>query len=83
MIYGIKYMIKVYDNKGVFSSVEVKSMKEALRAISDFLDNNGIQSYYFRLNQIDENKIWVDYGSHSHFFYLESVGNPISVFNIG
>lgn len=76
-------MIKVYDNKGIFTSIEVKNMKEALKAISEFLDSKNIQSYYFRLNQIDENKIWVDYGSHSHFFYLESLDTPISVFNIG
>jgi hypothetical protein len=64
-------MIRVYDNKdkeyGKFETIEL-----AHAAIKVYLDENNITSYYWRYNVTDNHTVNIDYGSHSHFFYIEN-----------
>ena len=66
-------MFRLYDNYnveyGTFETVELCYDK-----IKDELVKANFKSYYYRQNLIDNKIIWVDYGSHTHFFFIEKIG---------
>lgn len=55
---------------------ECNSIEDAFSKIMDYLEKIKFKSYYQRVilpNKEDTNKeIWVDYGSHYNFFYINS-----------
>ena len=67
-------MIKIYDNSNPPNIVGLlENAKDALECISDFLKSVNFKSYYIRINSIEDSKVIIDYGSHTHFFYLEDL----------
>jgi hypothetical protein len=64
-------MIKLYDSNdvqyGFFGSLE-----QALEEMASQILNKGFKSYYSRYNLIDKSKAQIDYGSHTHFFFVEN-----------
>ena len=54
--------------------VECETIKDAFVGMSKHLEKINFKSYYQRVtmpNESDKNKeIWIDYGSHSHFYYI-------------
>ena len=50
---------------------EYETQDEAFRAMTKIIDELGFKVYYYRQVEIEEGKLWVDYGSHSHFFTIE------------
>lgn len=48
---------------------ECETEKEAFKIIYDFLKDHNYKSYYTRTREI-EDRIWVDVGSHTEFFYI-------------
>lgn len=65
-------MVKLWDtnkkNERTFNTEE-----EAYAFIQEYLDSIKYHSYYFRQSLIDDNTIWIDYGSYSHFFYIQFI----------
>ncbi|MFW6046691.1 MAG: hypothetical protein ACOCP4_02735 [Candidatus Woesearchaeota archaeon] len=49
------------------------SEKKAYEAIRKNLELRNFKSYYYNQISVDTNKIRIDYGSHTHFFYIETV----------
>ena len=65
-------MIKLTDNHNKeYGTYENEN--EALSQISKIVRENGFKSYYHRITPVNDTKKWVDYGSHTHFFYLETL----------
>lgn len=57
-------------NKGEF-----KTISNAINGITDYLNYIKYKSYYHRYSMIKneetgENEIWIDFGSHTQFFYI-------------
>ena len=46
------------------------SMQDAMKVISDFLNQHNYKSYYKRVWKVDEKTTKVDVGSHTEFFYI-------------
>jgi hypothetical protein len=59
-------------NYGLFETEQ-----EAFAEISKQLQIRDFQSYYMRQSFLEEGTIWIDYGSHTHFFYIK-VFYPLS-----
>jgi hypothetical protein len=67
-------MFKVWDtSKNI--NVEVETIDEAHKVIDDYLKKINFKSYYTRTNFLKDNTMWIDYGSHTHFFYIKEVTN--------
>lgn len=62
-------MVKLTDNLGKEYGV-FKTQEEAYGEIRRQLELLNFKSYYYRQSILEDGRIWVDYGSHSHFFYL-------------
>jgi hypothetical protein len=64
-------MFRLYDNNekeyGLFTSYDA-----AWKAMISYLDEIQFKYYYFRQSLLEDGTSWVDYGSHSHFFYIEN-----------
>ena len=56
-----------------------KSISEAFSEMMKYLDEIKYKSYYQRVtlpnNEDDCKEIWIDYGSHSNFFYISGFTN--------
>jgi uncharacterized protein with von Willebrand factor type A (vWA) domain len=50
---------------------EVKNIEEAFSVIKEYLESINFKSYYYRKNFLEDGTIWLDYGSHSHFFFIK------------
>lgn len=65
-------MYNVYDNYdkeyGIYESLD-----KAYFCISMRLKEIGFKSYYYRETSLEDNIIWIDYGSHTHFFYIKKI----------
>jgi predicted membrane-bound dolichyl-phosphate-mannose-protein mannosyltransferase len=72
-------MFLVYDN--AYINKEVDLLEDAYKVIKEYLEENHFKSYYYNVNQVDNNTIRVDYGSHSHFFYIRNLNDNLSVFD--
>lgn len=64
-------MYEVYDSDGVKYG-KYKTMKIAYAEIIKLIDSTGFIFYYLRQVQ-REDDLMLDYGSHSHFYYLKKV----------
>lgn len=65
-------MFILYDNTGkVFFESENKD--ELFECIYQYTNERNIEVYYVRLVEITEKITMVDYGSHSHFFYIKEI----------
>lgn len=63
--------IKVWDsNKKVYTK-NAKTIDEAFDVVREYLLKTGFDSYYYRQNLLDNKTVEVDYGSHTHFFYMQ------------
>lgn len=67
-------MFKVWDSSNSICK-EVNTIEEAYKVIRDYIESINFKSYYWRHNFLDDGSTWVDYGSHSHFFYVKEVGS--------
>ena len=45
--------------------------EQAFKLISESVASTGFTSYYHRVTPLENGKLWIDYGSHTHFFYIE------------
>jgi hypothetical protein len=62
-------MFEVIDNKNLKYGVFDTDF-EARDMIRKLIDESGFKSYYWRQSYLQDGGIWIDYGSHSHFFYI-------------
>lgn len=46
------------------------TQEQAYKRISEFLKSIGFKSYYYRSAFLEDDRIMVDYGSHTNFFYI-------------
>ena len=53
---------------------EPNCLSEAIRIISDFLEEHSFKSYY-TIMQFEGNRLAFDVGSHTEFFYLDEIDN--------
>ena len=58
---------------GVFNTEQ-----EAYAEIKRQIELLNFKSYYYRLNFLEDGSKWIDYGSHSHFFYLTVIKEELS-----
>ena len=65
-------MYLVYDNANTIKEYK-NTEDEAYGVIKQYLDDTGFTSYYYRQSFADDGSIWIDYGSHTHFFYIKEV----------
>lgn len=49
----------------------VETKEQANKVIMDFLDKYNYKSYYWRRWVEEDDREWIDVGSHSEFFILE------------
>lgn len=49
------------------------SQDDAYDFLHKWVESSGFKSYYIRQNFITDTKIQIDYGSYTHFFYLEDL----------
>jgi hypothetical protein len=63
----VEYINKKYDKESVLVSTD--SYKQAFKCMMNFLDDVGFDSHYIRMRFV-EDKIKVDFGSHTDFFYI-------------
>lgn len=65
-------IVKLWDNKneehGLF-----ESMEEAYKQIQRYTVANKIDVFYYRQNLLKDGTIMVDYGSHTHLFYMKEI----------
>lgn len=47
-----------------------KSLDNAYAEIKKQIELRNFQSYYYRQSMLEDGEIWLDYGSHTHFFYI-------------
>ena len=52
---------------------EPQDKKEAVKEINKFLDDHNYKSYYMNVCEDDNNRLRIDVGSWSEFFYLENM----------
>lgn len=52
---------------------EPSDKKEAVKEINKFLDDHKYKSYYMNVCEYEDNKLRIDVGSWSEFFYLEGM----------
>lgn len=64
----MKYMLYDSDNliRETFATKE-----DAYDYMNKWVADSGFKSYYIRQNFVTDTKIMIDYGSHTHFFYLD------------
>ena len=43
---------------------------DARDAIHEFIDETGFTTHYWRQIPLEDGRLWIDYGSHTHFFYI-------------
>lgn len=55
---------------------EINDFDEITDIVKEYLDKNNIKSNYMR-TWIHNDKLWIDYGSHYHFFVVELEGKKI------
>ena len=41
------------------------------------LDIKNFKSFYMRQTFLEEGTVWIDYGSHTHFFYIKVFYSPL------
>lgn len=63
---------KLWDSNDVQYG-EFDTMEDAYKEIQNYTTKNKISVYYYRQNLLEDNVIYVDYGSHIHFFYIGEV----------
>lgn len=63
--------IKVWDSKDEVYGKKVKTVEDAYDIIKQYLGSINFDSYYFRANLMPNKVVQIDYGSHSHFFYMQ------------
>lgn len=62
--------MNIYYNDRLIGTSE-KDIKEVQKIVDKFLEEKGIHSGYMRYVGLDNNKLMIDYGSWSNFFYVD------------
>ena len=69
-------MIKIYygtrEDKKLFAKTEYPN--QVFRAINIYMEKKGIRGYYWIYR--DSDPIELDFGSHTHFFFIEGTTMP-------
>jgi hypothetical protein len=55
------------------SEDKVHGFFDSLKEAYDYIKNYKPPVYYLRQVYLDDDRVMVDYGSHTHFFYLDNV----------
>ena len=65
-------MIRLWDSneKGVNELFE--DMDSLIEFVKNYYTEKGFKSYYWRQCVLENGKIMIDYGSHSHLFYYRT-----------
>ena len=71
-------MYLVYDSNKEIEDY-VSNEEDAYAIIKEFLEDINFKSYYYRQNFLDDGTIMVDYGAHTHFFYIKDVGENMKI----
>lgn len=75
-------MIKLWDNNEVDYGL-FEDRDKAYERISEYLEEINFKAYYFRNICDKNNKLMIDYGSHTHFFYMQREdGERIKVYAV-
>ncbi len=53
---------------GLFDTIE-----DAYKEIQKYTNEKKIDVFYYRQNLSEDGTIWIDYGSHTHFFNIKEV----------
>jgi hypothetical protein len=59
------------NNKKEFGTFD--TIEKAYEKIREYLESIGFKAYYYRQSFLEDNSIWIDYGSHTHFFYINEL----------
>lgn len=62
-------MYYLYDSDDVQYG-EFISLDSCYGRIREYLQEIGFKSYYYRQNFLKDGLVEIDYGSHTHFFYI-------------
>ena len=62
-------MVVLEDNLGNYYGT-FKTQEEAYAEIKKQIELRNFQSHYYRQSILGDGRIWLDYGSYTHFFYL-------------
>lgn len=52
--------------------------EEAYDVIKTYLKDINVDADYYRQSFLDDGAIWVDYGSHTHFFYIKEIKGAVT-----
>ena len=63
---------KLWDSNNLVNET-FESMDDAYDFIHKWVEAGGFKSYYTRQNFITDTKMQIEYGSYTHFFYLEAL----------
>jgi len=63
--------IKVWDSTEKVYAENIETIDEAFAVIAKYLEDLHFKSYYYRQNLLDDKAVQIDYGSHTHFFYMQ------------
>lgn len=62
-------MIKLFDSTTMYNT-EHSSLEDAFNELDKQIKKQGFECYYLRLSGLEDGNVMVDYGSHTHVFYL-------------
>jgi len=69
-------MVKVYvsiEDKEKTELGQYQDQAEAFEAITKDIESNGFESFYWRINTLEDGSLWLDYGSHTRFYIIENL----------
>lgn len=66
-------VLKFLDRYGNYSSLgSFQEKEDVFKKMHEYVEGIKFKSYYTRINYLGKDKIEVDFGSHSEFFYVEA-----------
>lgn len=63
---------KLWDSNNIEYGL-FNSMEDAYKEIQKYTTARKIDVYYYRQNLLEDGTIYIDYGSHVHFFYIKEI----------
>ena len=66
---NFKYKVEFDNGHSTRVIGNANDMETCWKIINDFMDERNYMSYYQRVTLLD-NKLWIDVGSHTRFFYM-------------
>ena len=62
---------------------EAESIDGCWKIINQFLNEHNYKSYYQRISEEEDGSLWIDFGSHTRFFWIIDGDNHLKLTDIG